>query len=542
MTPVGLLMPVKKNRQKYMHLVRVFLAVFVPFCVVLFTFHIYIYGSKQEFIRESLKESERHEVTIIGESLAEHFDWLVNDLHFVAALYGNSRYARTASVESCNNLVTDLLAFARESRIYDQIRFLDADGMERIRINYNDGRPVLVTDQQLQNKKDRYCFEQVSSLVPGSVYLSEFDLNVEHGEVEQPLKPTLRVAMPVENAAMERSGVIVLNYFGSHLLQHIHEHPQRGPLSNQGNLSLLNGDGYWLSATDSEDEWGWMFADKQQRTFGSRYPQEWAKITVGDNGSFVTENGLFTFMTVVPGGEQLVLGKGYPWKLVSRLPLDKADSMLGHERSLFVVIGFLLAALSAALAGGGVFFYNRKRMYDDELRKLAATDPLTGLLNRRAFLERLLYEKSRFDRHGGSLALIMADVDHFKQVNDQYGHDAGDYILRRVSKILQTRMRITDVLCRWGGEEFILMLAGIQEVDARFVAEKVRSIVEAEFFTFEGSDIPVTMSFGVAYFEKGMAVEQCIQLADQRLYYSKKNGRNLVTSSSMEETGREGGR
>lgn len=540
MTPSDLLMPVKKNRQRYVHLVRVFLAVFVPFCVVLFTFHIYIYASKKEFIRDSLKESEHHEVTIFAESLEEHFDWLVNDLNFIAALYRNSRYAETVSVAACDDLATNLLAFSRESKIYDQIRFIDTDGQERIRINYNHGRPISVPAAQLQNKRERYYFDQANKVAAGKIYLSDLDLNVEHGEVERPYKPMLRVAVAVQNAHRQPAGIIMLNYYGSHLLQHIRDQHAQGKLSGRGELTLLNSDGYWLLAADRDDEWGWMVAEKKQRRFAVRYPAEWATIVAGEKGSFVTANGLFTYRTVRPGGEQVAMGADYFWKLVSRLPMDKADSMLGHEWSLFVVIGLLLAGLSAALAGGGAFFYSRKRLYEEELRKLASTDPLTGLLNRRAFLERLLYEKSRFDRHGGSLALIMADLDHFKQVNDQFGHDAGDYILQRVSKILQTRMRITDVLCRWGGEEFILLLAGNGEVDGRFVAEKVRSMVEAELFTFDGHDIPVTMSFGVAFFKKGMAVEQCIQLADQRLYYSKKNGRNLVTATSEEEAGRNG--
>ncbi len=534
-------MPVRKtNRPEYFYLGKVFLAFFVPFCVVLFIFHFYIYGTKKEFIRHSLQKSERHEVTIFAESLEEHFDWLVSDLNFVAALYRNSQYQKTSSSRSCDDLTADLLAFSRESKIYDQIRFIDNSGVERIRINYNQGQPISVASQRLQDKKDRGYFKQVNKISLGQVYLSSFDLNVEHGEIEQPSKPTLRVAMPVLNAAKKPAGVIMLNYYGSHLLQHIREHQAQGFSADLGNLSLLNGDGYWLFTENREDEWGWMFADKKQLKFSTRYPEEWGNIAVGENGSFITANGLFTYTTVDPGGKQLVRGKGYPWKLVSRLPLNKADSMLGHERSLFIVIGFLLAGLSAALAGGGVYFFNRKRMYEDELRKLASTDSLTGLLNRRAFLERLLYEKSRFDRHGGSLVIVMADVDHFKLVNDQYGHDAGDHVLRRISRIMQTRMRMTDVLCRWGGEEFLLLLAGNEEVNGRCVAEKMRGMVEAEFFTFNGRDIPVTMSFGVAFFTKEMPVEQCIQLADQRLYYSKKNGRNRVTVTDQEEAGATG--
>jgi len=540
MTPVDLWMPVKRNRSKHFYLAGIFLAVFVPFCVVLFSFHIYIYGSKKDFIRDSLKKSERHEVAIFAEAIEDHFDRLGNDLNFIVALYRNSRFAETASVKAGDDLIADLLAFSRELKIYDQIRFIDNRGRERIRINYNKGQPISVPPGKLQDKKDRYYFGQIQKIAAGKVYLSPLDLNVEQGKVERPYKPTLRVAVAVQNARHERAGIIILNYYGSHLLQHIRERHVPGYLPDLGELSLLNADGYWLLAADPEDEWGFMFAEKKQRRFGRRYPQEWANILAGEDGSFLTANGLFTYTTVRPKDARLKMGGKYFWKLVSRLPLDKTDSMLAHEKSLFVVIGILLVCFSAALAGGGVFFYHRKLLYEEELRKLASSDPLTGLLNRRAFLDRLLHEKSRFDRHGGSLVLIMADIDHFKQVNDQHGHDAGDYILQRISKIIQTRMRITDVLCRWGGEEFLLLLAGNDEVDGRCVAEKVRTIVEAELFTFDDRDIPVTMSFGVAFFERGMAVEQCIQLADQRLYYSKKNGRNLVTATSLEEAGRDG--
>ena len=526
--------PLQKRRSKYYHPVWIFLSVFLPFCVVLFTFHFYIYNNKKDFIRDSLERLEWHEVAIFAESLEEHFEWLVNDLNFVASLYRDSTYAKRGDTKSCDDLIRSMLIFSRESKVYDQIRFIDSTGVERIRINYNNGKPVSVPAPKLQDKKDRYYIEQIRKIEMGKVYLSPFDLNVEYGEVELPYKPVLRVAVSVPDAFGE-PGIISFNYYGAHLLQHIREQHAQGLPPDLGKLSLLNGDGYWLLASDPVDEWGFMFDDKKQRTMDRRYPKEWASILAGENGSFATPNGLFTYTTVRPNGDELELGDDYFWKLVSRLPLDKADSMLVHEQYQFVLIGILLLFLSAILAVGGMFFYQRKRMYEDELMNLASSDPLTGLFNRRAFLERLLFEKNRFDRNGGSLVLVMADVDYFKQVNDQHGHDAGDYILRMISKILQTRMRLTDVLCRWGGEEFMLLLADNRELDGRNVAEKVRAIVEAELFTFDGRNIPITMSFGVADLEKGMTVEQCIQLADQRLYYSKQNGRNCVTSSEQGE-------
>ena len=526
--------PLHESRSKYRHPVIVFLSVFIPICAVLFSFHVYTYLNKKNSIRDSLERLEWHEVSIFAESLEEHFEWVVNDLNFVAALYRDSSYARTSDPRDCGRLVNDLLNFSRESKVYDQIRFIDYNGVERIRVNYNNGNPESVQPTGLQDKKNRYYIEQIKKVGMGKVYLSPLDLNVEYGKVQRPFNPVLRVAMMVQDD-MGTPGFIVINYFGSHLLQHIREQHAQGLSPDLGELSLLNRDGYWLLSSDPDDEWGFMFEDKKQRRMESRYPREWAFILAGENGSFVTPNGLFTYTTVRPRGERLALGEDYFWKLVSRLPLNKSDSLLVQEQYQFILIGGLLIILSVLLALGGTYFSKRKWMYEEELRDLASADSLTGLFNRRAFLERLHFEKNRFDRQGGSLVLIMADIDYFKQVNDQHGHDAGDYILRMVSKILQTRMRLSDVLCRWGGEEFMMLLSDNREVDGLIVAEKVRSIVEAEIFTFDGRNIPVTMSFGIADFKKGITVEQCIQLVDQRLYYSKNNGRNRITYNELEE-------
>jgi len=530
MKPADPRLPVKRTRHHDRSVVRVFLAVFVPVAVVLFAFHGYIYFNKRDFIYHSLLKAERHEVSMLSESLEEYFEWMINDLNFIAAVCDDSSYVKTCSPAGCENLTQTLLTFSRESGIYDQIRLIGTDGVERIRINYNDGEPEVVASGELQNKRDRYYFQQISKLSAGRVYLSPLDLNVEHGRVEEPPKPTLRLGTSLLDGDGRPAGVVMLNYLGTHLLQHVRVQHALGATSpDRGEVSLLNPEGYWLLAPDAADEWGFMRKGGEKNTFAVRYPEAWQAIAAEESGSVRTANGLFTYVTVRPRGRGLAVGDDYYWKLISRLPLDRAEGPFVHEQLLFLFIGGLLLLLAVGLAAGTVSVFQRKKLYEEELLKLATTDPLTGLLNRRAFLDRLVNEKNRYDRYGGSLVLLMGDIDHFKEVNDRYGHDAGDYVLRRVSKIFQTRMRVTDVLCRWGGEEFMLLLAGDREMDGVFVAEKVRAMVEAELFSFDGRDIPVTISFGVVCYQKGMAVEHCIQLADQSLYYSKKNGRNQVT-------------
>ena len=541
MMPVGLRMPQKTKRSRQWSPVRVFLAVFVAICVVFFAIHFSLYGNRKSLIGTALQRSEQQAVTVVAEAFSEHLARLVGDLNFIAALYGNSRYAKTAGATGGDDLVADLLAFSLASKHYDRIRCIDNLGVERIRVIFNDGRPVSVPFAELQGKKDRYPVEHLQRLAGGRIYLTPRTFDVGGGEVGRPFQPMLQAAVTVRGAHDEQAGVIVLDYFGDHLLRHVRDRYAHRLAPDMGAFSLLNAEGYWLLAENPDGERGFVFPEREKRRFGNRYPEEWTTILAGEDGAFVSENGLFAYATVRLGDEPKQAGGASLLKLVSRLPVDRADRLLARERNLFVINGILLVCFCAVLAGGGVYLYQRRQLYEEELQKLATADPLTGLLNRRAFLERLLFETARFDRHGGSLVLVLAGVDHFKEVNDQYGHQAGDYILRRVSKILQGRMRFTDVLCRWSGEEFMLLLSGNDEVDGRVVAEKVRSLVESELFTFDGRDIPVTMSLGVAFFRKGMEPEQCIQLADQRLYYSRKNGRNRVTVTDLEEAGEVGG-
>ncbi len=159
------------------------------------------------------------------------------------------------------------------------------------------------------------------------------------------------------------------------------------------------------------------------------------------------------------------------------------------------------------------------------LEQLAATDPLTGLANRRGGEKSIASEISRAKREQKPLSCILVDVDRFKQVNDTYGHQVGDQLLRELSGMLRRSVRAYDIVIRWGGEEFLLVLPGADVVAARSLAERIRTAVETL-----GTHVVagVTISAGIAAFDEDYDLDATIRIADRRLYQAKAAGRNCV--------------
>lgn len=161
----------------------------------------------------------------------------------------------------------------------------------------------------------------------------------------------------------------------------------------------------------------------------------------------------------------------------------------------------------------------------DELRQAALVDPLTGLLNRRGFEEIAARELARARRHNSKVSAVMFDIDHFKSVNDRYGHAIGDQALAVVARVVLQNLRGTDVGTRWGGEEILVLLPDTDGAGARVVAERIRVAVAA---TGEPGVPALTISGGVATWEAGEDIKETLSRADQRLYQAKDSGRNCV--------------
>lgn len=172
---------------------------------------------------------------------------------------------------------------------------------------------------------------------------------------------------------------------------------------------------------------------------------------------------------------------------------------------------------------------------NDELDRMSTTDYLTGLSNRRYMMERLKEEEARSSRGGIPMAILMCDIDRFKRVNDTYGHEFGDLVIREVTGIICDNTREYDVLSRWGGEEFLLLLPETNLDGAVSVAEKIRKAVERKTITSGKSEYNVTLTIGAALYDHSVSISDNINNADEALYEGKDAGRNktLVYRSQM---------
>jgi len=174
------------------------------------------------------------------------------------------------------------------------------------------------------------------------------------------------------------------------------------------------------------------------------------------------------------------------------------------------------------------------RIEQDRLRRLATIDELTGVLNRRGMEQAL----DDFEEAAQGVTLVLLDIDHFKRVNDDHGHDCGDEVLQRVTAVIAANLRASDVFGRWGGEEFLIACQGLRLGDAGRLAEKLReNVQQAQIMHGDNRRIPVTASFGVALAPPGAPVAGALKRADEALYRAKRSGRNRVEIDQTLQSG-----
>ena len=174
---------------------------------------------------------------------------------------------------------------------------------------------------------------------------------------------------------------------------------------------------------------------------------------------------------------------------------------------------------------------NKVRLRTEELQRLTEVDPLTGLLNRRGMMERFENEIARQSRQGGSLGLLLLDLDHFKRINDTYGHAAGDLALCEAAKVLQSSKRGYDHASRWGGEEFLMLLPDCSKADLLVIAERIREGIHALQIQAGGKSFGFTVSIGVHHPTTPQTLDTMLQRVDSAMYAAKDAGRDCVRVS-----------
>lgn len=715
---------------------------------------------------------------------------IISDLTFLASdkhLRKLDQHAEQANhLYILEQLWTD---FATHRKRYDQIRFLDRYGFERVRINYNKGHPVPVGRLELQSKRHRYYFTDIIGLPPGSIYVSPLDLNIENKQIELPLKPMIRFGTPVSDAQGNTIGVMLLNYLAEDLLREFNLTTTGFP----GQSLLLNHDGYPLISPDGAQVWSFMFPDSPQTNLRTQHPTIWHTLKTESRGQRLTSEGLFTFSQINPSGDKpgsdclsclevllftpeaqivntlnrqaqvmlppflfgllltaiilglllwhrdrrhvqqqeivvlneqityerdlFVSGPGTIVKLRNEIgwPVDyisqNVEDLLGYTPDAFLKKGMTYASIidpaflpqyiqetqaadqtvrhtfkrspyqvidhrgihkwvqdvcramhdefgnvshyyshisdisalkeaetkltqshnyiqkvvdtlpdptmvidisnyqlqqanqsarSLYIGGREIspettcyrlshkrdtpctginepcpiqeilitrkpttvrhkhFDHNGKPLYIDvsatplfgntghrieqiveshrdvtemvqmekQLQQMATTDRLTQIYNRLKFDDELKSQLEWAQKTNNTLGLIMFDLDHFKQVNDNYGHDIGDEVLKSTVALVQQHIRKSDTLARWGGEEFMIITPLTDIFELKAISESLRSHIEKHENSTAGQ---ITASFGGSILKPNDTLASLIKRVDSALYQSKQSGRNCCT-------------
>lgn len=214
------------------------------------------------------------------------------------------------------------------------------------------------------------------------------------------------------------------------------------------------------------------------------------------------------------------------------------ESLLGTTYTLEFKTRLVYSFLTVTLLFG-FYEYSRQKSYNhiqelsQQHQQLAMHDPLTKLLNRRGMRTHLEHEYSRLQRSKEPLSVLLCDIDYFKQVNDSYFQDGGDFVLESLSTFFVQQFRQQDIVARWGGEKFLFLLPNTNSKNAFVLAEKIREQVENQTMHYKNNTIKVTLSIGVNEVKPDLSVDQAINDADHLLYLAKNRGRNQTVASDM---------
>ncbi|NBC33138.1 MAG: PAS domain S-box protein [Alphaproteobacteria bacterium] len=341
-----------------------FVRLAVPLLLGLLTVFVSLELALRQDTLADIAEGESLRVGATSQRLTRDFHAIVSDINVLARSPAVTAYLAEPTAARRTPVEAFFTLFSAQRGLYDQIRLIDSGGEELVRVDHARGAARLVPQEDLQNKAQRYYVRDALELPPGSIYLSRFDLNVEHGEVERPLKPMIRFAMPLADQNGRTAALLVMNYYGAFLLDTVRESLAGTP----GHALLLNRAGFWLEGPDARERWGFMF--DRDRTFGDAHPDLWTEIGRAPHGQVRGDGGLLTWTTVDPVALTRMLaadasrqstafgtrsaGAAERWTLATLVPADVLATRFAarrtHYGALFVVLPSVILALSLVLA------------------------------------------------------------------------------------------------------------------------------------------------------------------------------------------------
>ncbi|WP_332058068.1 sensor domain-containing diguanylate cyclase [Vibrio ponticus] len=486
------------------------------------------------------------EQSALLEGKKNYIEWVigsvVKETALLADLLGQQKIYKTGTQldeQTKNQLLQHtsnaLLAMSQRKEIYDQIRYLDLEGNEIVRVNFYDGKAHLIAKDELQNKAHRYYFQKAMALGCNQVYVSPIDLNIEHGMIEEPHKPMIRMATPVVDEQGQKRGIVIINYLAKYLMDGL----RLFNLDSGTNYMLINNSGYFLFNDERPDlEFAFMFEDKQDQTVYTRFPELAEQIKATVSGQLESETGIMTVESV--GAIDRVNPYCFQdfhvsnndttsWKLVSyadfekRIDVQHPTAFHGSMIQLGVLLSIVLALCIAT-------YQLRLHRDDRRIHYLAHYDNLTGLYNRGAFQEKSLEAVKKANKEGNPLCLVFIDLDDFKAINDNYSHRGGDIALQHVAKAITSVYGEQAIIGRIGGDEFAVLLhQSLIFEQAQQYADELLDVVKRPFEVEPGIKIQLSTSIGGHYCQDSCCdSDDLIHKADIAMYQAKAAGKGCV--------------
>jgi diguanylate cyclase (GGDEF)-like protein len=478
--------------------------------------------------KKLLEQNQMALVEIARDFTINELEETVNDIKYLNASPLFLEYINSGTGK--NIVENEWAAFSGSKMKYDQLRYLDNNGNELLRINFNKGKPEIVPENRLQNKKDRYYFTETIKLGPGKIYMSKFDLNIEGNLIEQPEKPMIRFGTPVFNKNNVKTGIFVANYLGEKIKQDFLNLTDSTAVS----LQLINKEGYWLAGPDKSKEWGFMYPGRENYTFKNMFPSEWEHIAKEKKGHIFTKNGSFAFDTINPKEElQRILKKedatssgihvsDIQW-IVICYASDKTFYCANDKNTFILSITNTLRAplILIGLALVSLFFSIISVLYmsgNKKIKIMATYDSMTGCLNRATgmkMLENLMQQRN-------DVIICFIDINGLKEINDILGHEQGDDLILTSVKIIRENTRENDLLIRLGGDEFLICFLniGIDRVETTWL----RILDKIALVNKEDKPYIISLSHGIAEIKKSdhAMLDEVIREADTKMYDEKR--------------------
>ena len=533
------------------------------------------YSNSKKLIIEKEEEKIKFFLNNIEAKMTKFFSTTKRDMLFLKGVteeklsysdkYISSKYKKELSNIYCH--------FSKNNIQYDQIRFINEYGYEMVRINNNQGEIYKVPDEELQYKGNRYYLKEALLLKAGEMYISDIDLNYEKKEIEKPYKPMIRYITPIY-ANNNLRGFLILNVNVKYLFRDI----ERIKAENKyENMILLDSDGYYMLHPNKEKEWGSSRDLNTGENFKIDYPgiseeiissktlkikstgqnilawypvefqcldnkkivmfmeiakHNYLQPLTGFRNIFIVEI-IITILALIIGGIMIASYLTKPIlkivKAVESIGKGEFDVRLdintGDELEL---LGYEIKKMSYELKD---MYKNMEQLVDErtkelqlahrEMEEMATKDSLTGLYNRHYFNQYIQSVANDVENNHKNMMILIIDVDKFKYINDNYGHNIGDIVLKVVAKLLKNSTRESDLTVRYGGDEFLVALCDSRKVNAEKYIERVKKRLDEWNNNNDILNHELTLSIGYDEYNGDKHILEAINNADMMMYENK---------------------